>query len=82
MTRYRVAPYGVDQWKIQKRWLGLLWVDIFWLVAYDTYDRLSFSDKENATKWIDGTLELRETTWRRKLDVKARAKAPEAIDDA
>ena len=48
MSKYRIAPYGVDEWKIQKRWFGLLWVDVLWLVAYDTYDRLHFARKEQA----------------------------------
>ncbi len=72
--KFRIAPYGDDKWKIQRKWLGLFWVDVLWLVGQDTYDRLSFSDKEHAKMWIDGTLEHTETTWRRKRVAQERAR--------
>ena len=84
MSRYRIAPYGVDEWKIQKRWLGFLWIDVLWLVGYDTYDHLRFARKEQAMKWIDGTIELSELRWQRNLESKARAKAvkPESYPES
>jgi hypothetical protein len=52
-----------EDWIIQKKWLGLVWVDVLWLVDPDTYDRLRFSSEDAANKWIERTIELSELRW-------------------
>lgn len=52
-----------EDWIIQKRWVGLVWVDVLWLVGPDIYDRLRFSSEDAANKWIERTIELSELRW-------------------
>lgn len=52
-----------EDWIIQKKWFGLFWADVLWLVGVDTYDRLRFSSEEAANKWIDRRIELSELRW-------------------
>jgi len=66
MTRYRAIGFTNgerEEWIIQKRWFGLLWFDVCWLVGVDTYDRLRFSTEDAANKWIARKIELAELRW-------------------
>ncbi len=64
MSKYRIAPFEVDRWKIQRKWLWLFWVDVLNLVGQDTYEVVSFADKDRAKAFIDGRLEVTETHYR------------------
>lgn len=52
-----------EEWFVQKRWFGLFWFDVLWLIGPDTYDRLRFSTEDAANKWIANKIELSELRW-------------------
>jgi hypothetical protein len=52
MTLYRIAPSGVDGWKVQDKWLGLVWRNIYKLIGYDCYQLIEFDTEAEAEKYI------------------------------
>jgi hypothetical protein len=43
MTHYRICPYGSDSWKVQRRVLGIFWVNI---------SEMTFDLESEAEHWI------------------------------
>lgn len=53
MTRYRIVPDGLTQWRLQGRWL-LWWRDIGRYTGYEYWEPYRFSSLTEARECLEG----------------------------
>lgn len=53
MTKHRIVYSNDNDWVIQKRYLGFLWLPMWKLVGYDTYHVVRFSRWHEAKSHLD-----------------------------
>jgi len=52
VRKYRICPYGLDMWKVQRKRLGF-WFDVTTQVAADMSLVRTFNIEADAERWIE-----------------------------
>jgi hypothetical protein len=75
MTKYRICPYGSDRWKVQRRFLGLFWVNVNEMVGPGYYTFITFDLESEAERWIKGQVAAEHLGNARKLIARERQRS-------
>lgn len=53
MICYRIVSTADDDWTVERRWLGFLWLPVIRLIGYDTYAVVAFATHPEARAYVD-----------------------------